>query len=54
VPQLAESQPAPQDEEAVRLAKESGAGQRASTQDDVAEEDQPSKSGQALLVKKGG
>jgi hypothetical protein len=31
----------PQDKEAQRLAAESGAGQRATTQDDVAEEDQP-------------
>lgn len=31
----------PQDREAQRIAKESGAGQRASTQDDVADEDQP-------------
>lgn len=31
----------PQDEEAISLAKQSGAGQRASTQEDVADEDQP-------------
>jgi hypothetical protein len=31
----------PQDEESIRLAKKSGAGQRASTQADVADEDQP-------------
>jgi hypothetical protein len=41
VPQLAEAQLAPQDKESVRLAKKSGAGQRASTQDDVAEGDKP-------------
>lgn len=35
----------PQDEEAIRLSKQAGAGQRASTQEDVADEDQPSKSG---------
>lgn len=31
----------PQDEEAISLSKQSGAGQRASTQEDVADEDQP-------------
>lgn len=33
----------PQDEESIRLAEESGAGQRASTQEDVADEDKESK-----------
>lgn len=41
VPQLADADPPPQDVEAQRLAKESGAGQRASTQEDVAKEDKP-------------
>lgn len=31
----------PQDEEAMKIAEQSGAGQRASTQEDVADEDQP-------------
>lgn len=35
----------PQDEEAQRLAEQSGAGQRASTQEDVVDEDKQSKSG---------
>lgn len=34
----------PVDEEAIRLAKESGAGQRASTQEDVADEDKEERS----------
>lgn len=45
VPQIAsDAHIPPQDEEAVRLAKESGAGQRATTQDDVADDDKPSTS----------
>jgi hypothetical protein len=43
VPQLEGVDLPPQDEEAVRLAQESGAGQRASTQDDVVEEEGSSK-----------
>lgn len=42
----------PQDEESVRIAKKSGAGQRASTQEDVVEE-QGSKSGRRSARSKG-
>jgi hypothetical protein len=41
VPQVEGVDLPPQDEEAVEIAKQSGAGQRASTQEDVVEEDKP-------------
>jgi hypothetical protein len=53
VPQVEDVNLPPQDEEAVSIAEQSGAGQRASTQDDVAKEDQPSKSGRRSSRKSG-
>jgi hypothetical protein len=52
VPQVEGVNLPPQDEEAVSIAQQSGAGQRASTQADVAEEDQP-KSGRRSSRKSG-
>lgn len=44
IQQLEDADPPPQDKEAQRLAKESGAGQRATTQEDVVDEDKESAS----------
>lgn len=41
IPQVSEAHIPPQDKESVRLAGKSGAGQRATTQEDVADEDKP-------------